>query len=425
MVRGWSVLVAAVVTLLSSECHGFDLMWSRAADMPEARNSAVAVGVDDSVYVIGGLSGSRNSYVALNTALRYDVPTGSWTQIAPMTYPRVGHAVAAVSGTIYVMGGDEDAGVHTKFEAYDTLTGTWSVKPDLATGREGAAACAIGGKVYLVGGSNATEADLLECFDPVLGTWSTKADMPTGRYGLTVVELDGVLYAIGGYASPDRFPYATVEAYYPASDTWVVKAPMRESRVGFQCVAFEGKIYAIGGKRFWLSTDQQTDGIVECYNPLANTWSFEAAVPHANYGMASAAAGGRIVVSGGFSWAKASGMGDVLPITFVGLYGASALRRLPHRVPRGEVLVAPNVIGTWDSTHIFLSGNAGSTVRVRVFDESGEVVRTLHAQLDGAGKATLRFDGDDYRGAGLQPGAYWVMSDGDGRIGKALLVVTR
>lgn len=68
--------------------------WSTAPDLSEARSDVLSVMLaDGTVLVVGGKNANGN----VLTAELYDpssLPNGSWTTMAPMTYPRSYHSTA-------------------------------------------------------------------------------------------------------------------------------------------------------------------------------------------------------------------------------------------------------------------------------------------------------------------------------------------
>jgi hypothetical protein len=161
-------------------------------------------------------------------------------------------ASANVNGKLYVVGGLEVSGVIDNprtglLQVYDPASNTWIIKSPMPTARSGAAAVAISGKLYVVGGepTGSIFTNALEVYDPQTDTWSAGTPMPTVRGNLNAATLNGLIYVVGGYAPGVGF--ALNEVYDPATDSWHSDAPMPTARIGFAAVPVNGAIYTMGG----------------------------------------------------------------------------------------------------------------------------------------------------------------------------------
>ena len=240
-----------------------------------------------------------------------DAGLGHWMTGAPAPTARTEVAVAALDGSIYVIGGFErpnswkirQSSVSTKVEAYDPATNRWSSKPDLPTGLHHAGAAVLAGALYVVGGFTVSDdalwnpSDRVFRFDPAGGTWTERAPLPTARGGLAVTTVQGKLYAVSGYDG-QRNP-AAVEVYDPALDQWSAAAPLPTPRDHLAAVAIDETLYAIGGRvrlnyRENLST-------VEAYDAESNQWASKSDMPTPRSGIAASVVNGWIYVFGGES----------------------------------------------------------------------------------------------------------------------------
>ena len=72
--------------------------------------------------------------------------------------------------------------------------------------------------------------------------------MPTGRQLPGAAVINGSIYAIGGLNASSGFTgLATVEAYDPGSNTWTTQAPLQTARWGLAVAPLGGTLYAVGG----------------------------------------------------------------------------------------------------------------------------------------------------------------------------------
>jgi hypothetical protein len=64
----------------------------------------------------------------------------------------------------------------------------------------------------------------------------------------------------------------------------------------------------------------------------------------------------------------------------------------------------------------FAVPSPGGVIRLDVYNVRGECVRVIEEGVVGAGSHALEWSGDDYRGRGLPPGAYFVRMQAGGRV---------
>ena len=95
------------------------------------------------IYVVGGSDSSgRLSQVEL-----YDPQNASWTQLSPMTGPRLLHGCVAFDGKLYAVGGLGAAGQNLDTaEVYDPHTDGWQPLAKMTTRRSAFGLAAVGGK---------------------------------------------------------------------------------------------------------------------------------------------------------------------------------------------------------------------------------------------------------------------------------------
>ena len=73
----------------------------------------------------------------------------------------------------------------------------WVQKSSMPTVRTAHAVGAVNGKIYAVGGEQGTSRDLEE-YDPATDTWTEKTEMPTYRGWLSASVIDGKIYVLIG-----------------------------------------------------------------------------------------------------------------------------------------------------------------------------------------------------------------------------------
>jgi len=142
---------------LVSAYHVGEERWRRLPDLPAPARDHMAVGtVDGQIIVAGGRDGRIHRHVP--AVHIFDPDQGSWRAGAPMPTSRGGAAAAVCGETLYVMGGEGNAGVGTgvfdQVEAYRLGADRWDVLPPMSTPRHGNGAVAIRDWIYVPGGAD-------------------------------------------------------------------------------------------------------------------------------------------------------------------------------------------------------------------------------------------------------------------------------
>jgi large repetitive protein len=133
--------------------------------------SALAISGNDGGELFGG-DGLLTTRVT-----QFDPATGQWTQVAPLTTPRIGfQAVTLEDGRVLVAGGETGGTVDTagetvrSTELYDPTTDSWSAQGDILEPRkEGYLVALPDGGALLLGGNDDrnTEGDTPWCPEPL------------------------------------------------------------------------------------------------------------------------------------------------------------------------------------------------------------------------------------------------------------------
>ncbi len=216
--------------------------WMRAAPMLHARGEVAASIVKDELVVAGGLHGVGRSSAAVDV---YDVQRNEWTNARSLPAPRHHAAAANLGAYVFVSGGAPGA---TDWTPTDTL---WRAPPGLPwrtyrpmpEGRQGHAMVALDGRLYVVGGVGRTDRTLI--YEAARNRWTTGASLPVGRDHLRAVAYRGEIWAIGGRSGA---PTARVDIYNPKTDRWRtghrLPQPMSAMAVG----VLDDKIHVVGGE---------------------------------------------------------------------------------------------------------------------------------------------------------------------------------
>jgi len=223
--------------------------WRSVAALPALLHHANAAGANGRIYVVGGLSDA--SFDAVGLTYEYDPATNVWTQRAsmPAGTARGAAATAAIDGRIYVAGGWRNGAV-SDFSVYDPGTDTWTPLQNLPTAREHFFGAAVGTRFITVGGRNAAGLrNEVEIYDTQTSMWTVAASLPTARGGLSGGVIDGRVHAIGGEGNGSNATgvFANHEVYDPVANSWTSQLAMPDPVHGAGAVGVGGVLYVIGG----------------------------------------------------------------------------------------------------------------------------------------------------------------------------------
>lgn len=217
--------------------------------------------------------------------------------LAPLPDVRQEHAVVALGGKVYVVGGFTPD-VTTTLAAYDPEQNAWHEVPEFPIAFQHANAAAIGDKLYVAGfyiggGFSEVSGQVFE-LDPSQGEWNELLPMPadTARSSSCVATLGTEMFVFGG-ASPTT---AVSSAYDTATDAWRALPPLPGPREHCTAGTIDGKIYIAGGRAGGLS-NFTPDTLM--FDPATETYEELSPMPTPRGGVAGAVLGGRLFVIGG------------------------------------------------------------------------------------------------------------------------------
>jgi len=181
--------------------------------------------------------------------------TAHWQALAPLPERRAFHAVVALDGGLYVIGGSRDAG------------GTQPVSTTYH-------------------------------YDPASDAWAERAGLPVPLSHVDGVALNGEIFVPGGRMDGGVYTNTTF-VYSPTLDSWrVVAAPPAVSpTAGYEAVAYNGQLVRLGG---YLSPALVTSQ-AWALDPATGAWSAFPALPAPRADLAAGLDGGAIIVAGGSS----------------------------------------------------------------------------------------------------------------------------
>ncbi|KAI8512544.1 Kelch-like protein 6 [Branchiostoma belcheri] len=170
--------------------------WSKLATMNTARDYHKLAVVHGKVYAIGGRIYHPTSHVydVTPTVEVYDQSLNKWTEGVPLPQPRYLNAVAALDGSIYVMGGcDADYKVTSTSYRFSPGDTQWHPAKDMPESADLIMATVLNGSIYVAG----LHSRVL-CYRPQEELWTVVVNTGTvlRRLGMTV--FGGEIYIYGG-----------------------------------------------------------------------------------------------------------------------------------------------------------------------------------------------------------------------------------
>ncbi len=188
--------------------------WSTKTPMPIARGSIPAAVVDGkSIYVMGG----NGTTLRLDNLEKYDTTTDTWTEESPLLVGRSETTGGLLGTTIVSSDGDTNSGPTGDTEAYDVSTNTWSELTADPTARGGPCFAAISGQLYLAGGNNPGGGviSLTESFNLNADKWTTLLSIPNAVEWSGSTVANGQLYCFGGTPNNGTTADNYVQIYQP------------------------------------------------------------------------------------------------------------------------------------------------------------------------------------------------------------------
>jgi hypothetical protein len=247
-------------------------LWREAAPMATARAEfGLCKLPDGGLYATGGVS-SNDVYFA--SVERYNPDLDTWSAAPPLPRPRSLHCACAVGDAVYVLGGvekDEGGNEHAVNSVlkFDSRTQTWSEVPPMPAERDNAGVCVLGSDVYILGGrtEDMEATSTTYRFSTETNVWATLSPMPEAIQEHSVSVMDGLIYVIGGVDSNDDF-IDSVHRFDPVANLWSTVAPMSVARTKLGAFVLGENIYVVGG----FHGDDKLSSM-ERYSVASDSWS--------------------------------------------------------------------------------------------------------------------------------------------------------
>lgn len=251
---------------IHSECECYNPRldrWFPISPMLYRRSRAGVAALSKSLYVVGGYDGASD----LATCECYNPNLNKWISITPMGTKRSCLGICGFDGLLYVCGGYDGASCLSSMERYDPLTGIWSSCPAMATRRRYCRITVVDNCIYALGGFDSTNYQAsVERFDPRVGRWASVPSMSSRRSSCGVAALDGMMYCIGG--NDGTMCMSSGERFNTRRNTWEPIAAMNCRRSTHEVVEINGNLISLGGNDGSSSLNS-----VEQYDPKNNKWT--------------------------------------------------------------------------------------------------------------------------------------------------------
>ena len=191
----------SVVEIYNISCKSTTLF----PDLPTTISYHSSVKIDNYIYCIGGNVDSKPT----NKVLRMNLnkATLQWEEVASMIKKRSNFGAAAYDGNIVVTGGYDGQSKLNSAELYNVQENKWKIISSMKHCRYEHAVVAVRGKFYAIGGCCTKSVEQLKDLN---GEWKKIQSMNCFRIGLAAVCYNGLIYAIGGLGEEDS---DTVEVY--------------------------------------------------------------------------------------------------------------------------------------------------------------------------------------------------------------------
>lgn len=213
--------------------------WVSGPRLPLPLDHPSAATLGDHVYIAGGHSNGRDS------ARVFRLDGDRWTELTSMRYARGGHALVALDGMLYAIGGNTAQANVVPVEAYDLSSNAWTVVGSLPQARNHVMGFVLGKAACVAGGRSPTTARV-DCYDTIQHTMFRPANLPfasSGGGAATFGELDALV--LGGEDASET--HIVDQWAYEKAGAWLPGPKMLAPRHGFELAMFDGRAWACGG----------------------------------------------------------------------------------------------------------------------------------------------------------------------------------
>ncbi len=189
--------------------------WKSVHDLHEKREGFTAVVLNNHIYVLGG---QEEEYSMMEEVEWYDEEKDQWREVKNgMSHPRVAAFSAAVGDTLYLFGGYYFGLTGTFYKGvFRTNHAMWFEGPMMRSPRAYGITVLMGDSIYLIGGeTQAGKTDIVEIYDLKRQEFFSAPPMSMARSGMAGGSLNDSIFVFGGYDPVSGQPVTTAEVYVP------------------------------------------------------------------------------------------------------------------------------------------------------------------------------------------------------------------
>jgi N-acetylneuraminic acid mutarotase len=205
--------------------------WETKKECPKKSGDHASCVLNDKLYLLGGLKDfPSNDTSGQKDALVYDPASDTWDSLPEMLHLRGNGARASVyDGKIYVFGGmaslsGTESFIVGKPERYDPGENTWTELADMPVPVLGHMSLVYEDKIYVFGGDSSITlspsleesycTNIIQEYDPLTDEWQLMHPMPFNRTGMIGQKVGNYAYLFGGYPFNSRdFPSLLAEVW--------------------------------------------------------------------------------------------------------------------------------------------------------------------------------------------------------------------
>jgi N-acetylneuraminic acid mutarotase len=277
-------------------------------DLTTVRQEHAVVALAGEIYVVGGYTPNATA-----TVEAYDPAARSWRPIRDLPQA-LNHAnAAAVGNALYVTGfyvGSSMSNTSRQVYSYNPTANEWTEREPMPDGTQRATGCVavLGNKIYVFGGSRGMTVTDASAYDTVGNTWEPLPALAESREHCTAGAIEGIIYiASGRTGGITGFRPSTV-AFDPGTMMYSPKAPITTPRGGAAGAVLNGRLFVFGGEGNPASGTNGVFPNIEAYDPVSNAWETLPPMQIPRHGYGAATLDGRIYLAGG---ATRQGLGAV------------------------------------------------------------------------------------------------------------------
>jgi hypothetical protein len=251
--------------------------WASLPPSPIERTEVGAGRIGGSIFVVGGFIAPNLE--TTNEVARYDIPTRTWSEVAPLpvgvNHPAVAVPTGRCAGQLYVYGGYTGSGGLTEetdaLQRFDPRTGAWTRLPGSGLARAAATLAPVGCSLYAIGGAGGGAAlKTVQIYDIRRGSWRAGPSMMTPREHLASVAIGKNVLVFGGRPGGVNGNLDVVEQLDTQTGKWRPRPPIPTPRSGFGAVAVRGWAVVVGGEE--LTAGGETIRPVQAFDPQSRRW---------------------------------------------------------------------------------------------------------------------------------------------------------